>query len=683
MPAIGAEASTSMSAAGNANLKAIDISQYNVTKDSSGNYLYNKFSWSSIKSNANVVYIRASIKDSSGTLAADLCYKTLAASAQSAGISHGFYHYFRPSTNASKNIAQADYFYNAIKNYGYDCVPVLDVEDAYDCGGTSPLTKAQVTSAVKAFADEFKSKSGQDIMIYTYNAFIDKYFETSLSKYKLWVANWTSSGPYTTSVWSSWDMWQYTDTLTVSGIPVSVDGNKATSNIYVNSSSGVTWADLPSGTYGKGNITVSGWAVSHYGVTRVDIYIDGKGAGSVYKEDFTERGDIEDKFGGGGYDDALNSGYKYTIADGSLSNGTHTVRIAAVDGRGNAVWSSAKTFTVNIPANKINLDKPSGTYAGNVTVSGWAISAYGVKRVDIYVDGKGITSVSNASMTERADIVKLFGKSGYTDLAHSGFSYTIPDGTLTGGTHTVRVAVIDNKGRALWSAQKTITVKVPADLIHLDSPSGTYTGNISVSGWAISNFGIKRVDIYVDGKGTGSVLNASLTERTDIERIFANRRYNDLAHSGFSYTIESGSLSAGKHVIRVAAVDSKGNAVWSSQSEFTVKVPGNQMHLDSPSGTYSGDVTVSGWAISYYGIRRVDIYVDGKGMGSVLNASFTQRSDVENLYRNSGYNDLTHSGFSYTIADGTLSSGTHTIRVAEIDNSGQVLWSPQKTFEVS
>lgn len=670
-----------MPPAGNANLRAIDISQYNVPRDSSGNYQYDKLDWPAIRSNVDLMYIRASIKNISGNLQEDNCFKVLATSAMKAGISHGFYHYFRPSTKKFENVAQADFFYNTIKNYAYDLVPVLDVETAQDYDGKT-LTKAQITQAVRDFADEFKKKSGQDIMIYTYNNFVNNYLDASLSKYKLWLANYTADGPFVTNVWNSWDMWQYTDSLKVAGLPYAVDGDKSTPNVYLSSVSGMTWIDYPKGTYGVGDITVSGWAISHYGVKRVDIYVDGKGLGSVRKENFTQRSDIQNKFAGQGYDDTLNSGYKFTIPDGKLDGGTHTIRVAAVDYRGNAVWSAAKTFNINIPKNQIGLEKPSGTYAGNVPVSGWALSAYGVGRVDIYVDGKALTSIENSSFTKRGDIAKKFANQGYADLEKCGFSYTIKDGTLAGGKHTVRAAMVDKKGKTLYSQTNTITVNVPKDLVRLDNPKGTFTGNIPVSGWAVSNFGVKRVDVYVDGKGFGSVSYDSLTKRNDISRIYANSRYHDLEHSGFSYTIQSGRLSAGTHTVRVAVINQKGGATWSSTATFTVKIPANLMHIDKPSGTYTGSVPVSGWALSYYGVKRVDVYIDGKGFGSVRNDAMTERTDVERVYAGKGYSDTAHSGFSYTVAEGRLSKGTHSVRVAMIDKSGNVLWSSPKTFTV-
>lgn len=681
LPVQAATTSVSIPPAGNANLKVIDVSHWNVPYNStSKSYDYSKINWSTLKSDINAIYMKAT----DGRTWTDPTFSTLASSAQSAKISHGYYHFFRPNTDLSVDRQQADFFNNTIKNYGYDCVPMLDVEVTQPYDGAAELSKDQISSAVKAFADEFKAKSGQDVMLYSYSSFISDYFNSTLSGYKLWIADYGST-TYprlsSNSIWSSYDMWQYTDNLTVSGWSGTVDGDKATSNILLGTASGISWVDSPSGTYYPGDITVSGWAISHYGISRVDIYVDGVGMGSVNKADFIARSDIEDSFGGSGYEDALNSGYSFTIPDGKLSNGTHTVRVATIDDRGNAVWSNAKTFTLNLT--QASLESPSGTYTDDIGVSGWAVSQFGVSRVDLYCDGKQTGTISHDELTERTDIESKFAGVNYTDMAHSGFTYTIPNENLTGGTHTLSAVVIDNMGNKVSSSTKTFTVTSPNPALWLDTPVGTYTGNINVNGWAISHFGVKRVDVYVDGKGMGSVYNDSFTERIDIEKLFSGKGYNDLTHSGFSYTIPDEKLAGGKHTVRVAMIDNSGKVLWSNLRSFNVTAPSPLVNIDAPNGSVGGNINVSGWAISHFGVKRVDVYVDGKGMGSAYNNSFTERTDIEKLFGGKGYNDLTHSGFSYVIAQGRLTRGTHSVRVAMIDYSGKVLWSSGKTFTVT
>lgn len=71
------------------------------------------------------------------------------------------------------------------------------------------------------------------------------------------------------------------------------------------------------------SVAIYGWAVSHAGIDRVDIYVDDVSLiGSV--EQLNERSDVNSSVNTAGqYKDALNSGFSYTIAAGQLSVGKH------------------------------------------------------------------------------------------------------------------------------------------------------------------------------------------------------------------------------------------------------------------------------------------------------------------------------------------------------------------------
>ena len=83
-----------------------------------------------------------------------------------------------------------------------------------------------------------------------------------------------------------------------------------------------------------------------------------------------------------------------------------------------------------------------------------------------------------------------------------------------------------------------------------------------MSGWAVSLSGIARVDIYVDDlQWIGSTSN--MYERSDINSIInSHGKYKDALHSGFSYLIDAGRLSAGAHVLKIAAISVDGSVQW-------------------------------------------------------------------------------------------------------------------------
>ncbi len=206
-----------MKSDGAASYRLIDISHHDTVSD-----------WSAVKKNVDGVYIKAT----ESTNFVDPQLAAYASAAIGADIPVGFYHYFQPTADTANARAQAQAFYAAVKGYAYRLVPVLDVEES------NSLTAAQVCADVKAFADEFQKLAGQSLMIYASPQFADTYLsDKSLESYPLWVAHYNVLTPRGTSTWSTYSMWQYDDSVTVSGIGNPVDGDVATSRVFLPSSS--------------------------------------------------------------------------------------------------------------------------------------------------------------------------------------------------------------------------------------------------------------------------------------------------------------------------------------------------------------------------------------------------------------------------------------------------------------
>jgi len=326
--------------------------------------------------------------------------------------------------------------------------------------------------------------------------------------------------------------------------------------------------DSPVGQVNTGDVTLSGWALSHAGIARIDIYMDNnQWIGST--ANFAPRYDVNSALNSAGlYKNGLNSGFSYTIDAARLTPGVHTARVAAISNDGSAQWVTS-TFTVG-PASQMFIDSPaSDINYGDINVVGWALSHAGISRVDIYMDNnQWIGTTSN--MYERSDVNSALNPHGeYKDGLHCGFSYTIGAGSLTEGTHTIHIAAISKDGTVQWS-QRTFTVGLKAQ-IYLDSPtSGVNSGAISVSGWAVSLSGVSRIDVYVDDlQWLGSTSN--LYERSDVNStINFHGKYLDALHSGFSYTINAGRIAAGTHTLKIAAISQDGSVQWIART-ITIK----------------------------------------------------------------------------------------------------------------
>jgi lysozyme len=197
-------------------LKLIDISHFiNVTD------------WKAVSGAVDGIYIKAT----EGTTVTDPKFQTNAAGAMGAKIPTGFYHYLWPGPDTTSVRQQANYFYNAIKNYDYKLYPVVDVEE------TNNQSASTICNDVKAFAQEFEILSGLKVMIYSSSHFADSYLtDKSLSQFPLWIAEYNVSAPSVTTAWQNYEVWQYGTAVSVSGIPSPVDADIATNNVFINPS---------------------------------------------------------------------------------------------------------------------------------------------------------------------------------------------------------------------------------------------------------------------------------------------------------------------------------------------------------------------------------------------------------------------------------------------------------------
>jgi len=202
-----------------------------------------------------------------------------------------------------------------------------------------------------------------------------------------------------------------------------------------------------------GDLSVDGWAVSHVGISRVDIYMDNdQWIGST--SNLYARNDVNNAVNNAGlYKNGLYSGYSYTIDADLLTEGVHVIKVAAISRDGTVQWAF-KSFTIGAKSGMC-LDSPQSIeYSGDIAVRGWAVSLDGISRVDIYVDdNQWIGSTPN--MYERSDVNSIINSQGqYKDALHSGFTYTIDASLLTVGTHIIKVAAISKDGTVQWAVRE-------------------------------------------------------------------------------------------------------------------------------------------------------------------------------------------------------------------------------------
>lgn len=194
----------------------IDVSEYQGSID------YNLVRANGIE----IVYIRSS----EGTNFIDPYFRDNYNNAKVAGLKVGFYHYVT-SRSVEEAVVEADYFASVISGTSPDCLLAMDFE--YFDG----LSSTEVNEISRAFLERLESVTSKRVMIYSdaYNA--GNVFDSSLSEYPLWIAEYGVEEPELFRNWSSWAGFQYSDTGRISGINGYVDLDRFTEDVLLDDTS--------------------------------------------------------------------------------------------------------------------------------------------------------------------------------------------------------------------------------------------------------------------------------------------------------------------------------------------------------------------------------------------------------------------------------------------------------------
>jgi len=170
------------------------------------------------RSGVRAAYIRAT----QGTAQVDARFHENAQNAAQAGISVGFYH---PLIASQDGTAQAAHFLKQIEAHPYQLPPAIDVE--LDNG----QTPAVIADRLYAMATAVEALIQRRPVIYTswgfWSSKVGGQHDSYFGNCKLWIANYTdASKPLIPRGWSTYWLWQYTSSGSVTGIKGRVDLNR-------------------------------------------------------------------------------------------------------------------------------------------------------------------------------------------------------------------------------------------------------------------------------------------------------------------------------------------------------------------------------------------------------------------------------------------------------------------------
>jgi lysozyme len=140
--------------------------------------------------------------------------------ARAAGVLRGAYQFFRENEDP---IAQADLLLDTMGPLEPDDLPpAIDIESV---DGSNPT---ELVSNVGKWLHRVEDATGRKPILYTGRPFWDTNAGGSMAyaAYGLWIPNWGVSCPSISNAWSSWVVWQYSATGSVSGISGNVDRDR-------------------------------------------------------------------------------------------------------------------------------------------------------------------------------------------------------------------------------------------------------------------------------------------------------------------------------------------------------------------------------------------------------------------------------------------------------------------------
>ncbi len=438
----------------------------------------------------------------------------------------------------------------------------------------------------------------------------------------------------------------------------------------------------------SGSITVVGWAIDNIAtvgtaIKSVQVFVDGNSVGTATYG--LSRTDVctayPDRPG------CPDVGYSFVLNTDTLSSGSHTITVAATDSDATPLTGSAYVaITVGASSGppSVVIDSPTaGSIAsGTITVVGWAIEntvAVGtaIKSVQVLVDGSPSGTATYG--LSRSDVCTAYpGRAGCPNV---GYSFALNTATLTPGSHAITVTATDSDATPLMgSANVAITIPAGLPSVVIDSPGAgsAVSGTVTVVGWAIDNTvsvgtAIKTVQVFVDGNSVG-IATYGLS-RSDVCTAYPGRA--GCPNVGYSFALNTGTLTSGSHTITVAATDSDATPLTGSANvAVTISTGPPSVVIDSPitGSSVSGTITVVGWAIENTvavgtAIKSVQVLVDGNSAGAATYG--LGRADVCTAYP--GRAGCPNVGYSFALNTETLTSGSHTVTVTATDSDATPL----------
>ncbi|WP_456661776.1 Ig-like domain-containing protein [Bradyrhizobium sp. LB13.1] len=320
----------------------------------------------------------------------------------------------------------------------------------------------------------------------------------------------------------------------------------------------------------------------------------------------------------------------WSLATGTLADGSHAFTSKAVDAAGN-ISAASKALTVTI-----DTAAPSAP-----TVASFSL--------DSAVAGDGITNVNHVTLTGTAaagTMIQVFDGATQigTATATASGAWSLATGTLADGSHAFTSKAVDAAGN-ISAASKALTVTI--DTAAPSAPTvASFSPDSAVAGDGITN--VNHVAL------TGTAAAGTMIQVFD----GATQIGTATATASGAWSLATGTLADGSHAFTSKAVDAAGNISAASKA-LTVTI--DTAAPSAPTvASFSPDSAVAG-----DGITNVNhVTLTGTAAAGTMIQVFDGATQI-------GTATATASG-AWSLATGTLADGVHAFTTKATDAAGNV-----------
>lgn len=170
--------------------------------------------WEAVGNNTKMAYVY--LKATEGGDRIDEMYEYNIQLARQHGVKVGSYHFFRPKTELSKQLAN---FMAQCRPKDQDLIPMIDIETK------SGLSTEAFCDSLMRFLDMVEKAYRQKPLIYTGTNFYNKHLAGKLDGYKLMIAQYTKDEPVLSDE-RDFTIWQYTGKGHIDGVKGYIDKSR-------------------------------------------------------------------------------------------------------------------------------------------------------------------------------------------------------------------------------------------------------------------------------------------------------------------------------------------------------------------------------------------------------------------------------------------------------------------------